>query len=388
MTARIGVLAAVLVLGGLVAGCGDADRKGPAGEPGQLALKDLGEFLKNLPADAPLPDRTRLFRDRFAALETEIGKVVVGQPEVVRGTLTALFVGGHVLLEGVPGLGKTLLVRTLAQALDLSFNRVQFTPDLMPADIIGTNIISEAPDGKRVFSFQPGPLFAQIVLADEINRATPKTQSALLEAMQEHSITVGGTMHRLQEPFFVMATQNPIEQEGTYPLPEAQLDRFFFKLIVNYSGREEMATILDRTTRGEWPQPERVMTGEEIRQWQQLVREVLVAPPVQDYAIRLVLATHPQGEFATAEANKYIRRGASPRGAQAIVLAGKVRALLEGRYNVSFEDIRRVYLPALRHRVLLNFEAQAENIPSDTVLAQILNEVKEKPADLVKPVPA
>src|SRR5437763_494608 len=290
--------------------------------------------------------------------------------------------------DGVTGLGKTLLVRTMSQFLDLKFNLIQFTPDLMPSDIIGTNIISEAPDGKRTFSFQPGPLFAQIVLADEINRATPKTQSALLEAMQEHSITVGGTMHRLQEPFFVMATQNPIEQEGTYPLPEAQLDRFFFKLIVNYSGREEMATILDRTTRGEWPKAERVMDGERIRHWQQLVREVLVAPPVQDYAIRLVLATHPQGEFATAETNRYFRLGASPRGAQAQVLAGKVRALLEGRYNVSFDDIRRVYLPALRHRVLLNFEAQAENIPSDQVLAQILNEVKEKPADIVRPVPA
>src|SRR5262249_12904726 len=218
------------------------------------------------------------------------------------------------------------------------------------------------------------------------NRATPKTQSALLEAMQEHSITVGGTIHRLQEPFFVMATQNPIEQEGTYPLPEAQLDRFFFKLIVNYSGRQEMATILERTTRGESPQPQQVMGGEEIRQWQPLVREVLVAPPVQDYAIRLVLATHPQGEFATPDANKYIRCGGSPRGAQALVLAGKVRALLEGRYNVSFEDIRSVYLPAMRHRVLLNFEAQAENIASDTVLAQILNEVPEKAADIVAAV--
>src|SRR5207247_802028 len=272
------------------------------------------------------------------------------------------------------------------QVLDLKFNRVQFTPDLMPADIIGTNIISEGPDGKRVFSFQPGPLFAQIVLADEINRATPKTQSALLEAMQEHSVTVGGTIHRLEEPFFVMATQNPIEQEGTYPLPEAQLDRFFFKLVVNYSGRQEMATILDRTTRGEWPQAGRVMDGEEVRQWQQLIREVLVSPPVQDYAIRLVMASHPQGEFATAETNRYIRCGASPRGAQALVLAGKVRALLEGRYNVSFEDIRRVYLPAMRHRLILNFEAQAENIPSDTVLAQILNEVKEKAPESITAV--
>src|SRR5437667_3282976 len=337
---------------------------------------------------ASMAERAEQFRQAYARMQSEIGKVIVGHAEIVHGVLTSLFVGGHALLEGVPGLGKTLLVRTLSQVLDLKFNRIQFTPDLMPADIMGTNIITETPDGKRLFTFQPGPLFAQIVLADEINRATPKTQSALLEAMQEHSVTIGGTIHKLQEPFFVMATQNPLEQEGTYPLPEAQLDRFFFKLMVNYSGREEMATILDRTTRGEWPTAEKVMDGGEIRKWQQLVREVLVAPPVQDYAIRLVLATHPQGEFATADANRYIRCGASPRGAQAIVLAGKVRALLEGRYNVSFEDIRRVYLPALRHRVLLNFEAQAENIPSDTVLAQILNEVKEKPADLVKPVPA
>jgi MoxR-like ATPase len=329
-----------------------------------------------------MQERAEQFRKAYAQVQNEIGKVIVGHTDIVHGVLTCLFVGGHALLEGVPGLGKTLLVRTLSQVLDLAFNRIQFTPDLMPSDIIGTNIIMDTPDGKRVFNFQPGPLFAQIVLADEINRATPKTQSALLEAMQEHSITVGGTIHRLKEPFFVMATQNPIEQEGTYPLPEAQLDRFFFKLIVNYSGRQEMATILERTTRGEWPEPQRVMSGDDIRQWQQLVREVLVAPPVQDYAIRLVLATHPQGEFATPDANKYIRCGGSPRGAQALVLAGKVRALLEGRYNVSFEDIRRVYLPAMRHRVLLNFEAQAENMASDTVLAQILNEVQEKASDV------
>jgi MoxR-like ATPase len=297
--------------------------------------------------------------------------------------LTCLFVGGHVLLEGVPGLGKTLLVRTLSQVLDLAFNRIQFTPDLMPADIIGTNLISESADGKRVFSFQQGPIFSQIVLADEINRATPKTQSALLEAMQEHSVTVGGTIHTLEEPFIVLATQNPIEQEGTYPLPEAQLDRFFFKLIVNYSGRDEMATILDRTTRGQWPKAEKIMDGPEIQRWQQLIREVLIAAPVQDYAIRLVLATHPQGDFAIAATNQYIRCGASPRGAQAIVLAAKVRALLEGRYNVSFEDIRRVYLPAMRHRILLNFEAQAENIPADNVLGQVLTEIKEKADDRI-----
>src|SRR5437764_9360271 len=244
---------------------------------------------------APMAERAAQFREAYARMRAEVGKVIVGHQDVVDHVLTCLFVGGHVLLEGVPGLGKTLLVRTLSQVLDLKFNRVQFTPDLMPSDIIGTNIISEMPDGRRAFSFQPGPLFAQIVLADEINRATPKTQSALLEAMQEHSITVGGTIHRLVEPFFVLATQNPIEQEGTYPLPEAQLDRFFFKLIVNYSGREEMATILDRTTKNLWPQPERVMNGDEIRTWQALVREVLIAPAVQDFAIRLIMATHPGG---------------------------------------------------------------------------------------------
>jgi MoxR-like ATPase len=325
-----------------------------------------------------MQQRTDEFRKAYGKVFREIGKVIVGHSDIVHGILTCLFVGGHALLEGVPGLGKTLLVRTLSQVLDLKFNRIQFTPDLMPSDIIGTNIISETAEGKRAFTFQAGPLFAQIVLADEINRATPKTQSALLEAMQEHSVTVGGTIHRLEEPFFVMATQNPIEQEGTYPLPEAQLDRFFFKLVVNYSGREEMATILDRTTRGEWPKAEKVMDGSQIQQWQQLVREVLVAPQVQDYAIRLVLATHPGGDYAAADTNRYIRCGASPRGAQALVLGAKVRALLEGRYNVSFEDIRKVYLPALRHRILLNFEAQAENIPSDVVLQAILKEVKEK----------
>jgi MoxR-like ATPase len=325
-------------------------------------------------------DRAKQFRQEYDAVFREIGKVIVGNAEIVNGVLTCLFVGGHALLEGVPGLGKTLLVRVLSQVLDLQFNRIQFTPDLMPSDIIGTNIINETAEGQRVFTFQPGPLFAQIVLADEINRATPKTQSALLEAMQEHSITVGGTIHSLQEPFFVMATQNPIEQEGTYPLPEAQLDRFFFKLVVNYATRDEMSVILDRTTKGENPQVAKVMDGARIRHWQHLVREVLVAPPVQDYAIRLVLATHPGGPFAAAVANKYIRCGASPRAGQALVLAGKVRALLQGRVNVGFEDIRAVYFPALRHRVLMNFEAQAENIPSDNVLADILKEVKEKEA--------
>ncbi|HMB07797.1 MAG TPA: MoxR family ATPase [Isosphaeraceae bacterium] len=327
---------------------------------------------------ASMEFRADEFRTAYNRVKGEIAKVIVGHDEVVHGVLTCLFVGGHALLEGVPGLGKTLLVRTLADALALDFNRIQFTPDLMPADIIGTNIVMEAPDGRRAFEFQRGPIFSQIVLADEINRATPKTQSALLEAMQEHSVTVGGTVHRLKEPFFVMATQNPIEQEGTYPLPEAQLDRFLLKLIVGYSTREELSTILDRTTRGERPKAERVIDGATLIEMQALVREVIIAPHVQDYAIRLALATHPRGPFAAGAANQYIRWGSSPRGVQTLVLAAKVRALLDGRYNVSFEDLRRVYLPSLRHRVLLNFEAQAEGIESDEVLLKVLDSVPER----------
>ncbi len=325
-----------------------------------------------------MPARVEQFRKAYGLVFREIGKVVVGASEIVHGVLTCLFVGGHALLEGVPGLGKTLLIRTLSQVLDLKFNRIQFTPDLMPSDILGTNIITETPEGRRAFQFQAGPIFAQIVLADEINRATPKTQSALLEAMQEKQVTAGGVVHKLQEPFFVMATQNPLEQEGTYPLPEAQLDRFFFKLLVHYATRDELSIIIDRTTTGHWPQPERVIDGSEILRYQRLVREVLIAKPVQDYAIRMTLATHPGGEFATAETNKYIRCGSSPRGAQAIVLAAKVKALLEGRYNVGFGDIKSALLPALRHRILLNFEAQAENIPSDTLLKEIIKQIPEK----------
>ena len=329
-------------------------------------------------ADATMEVRSQEFRDSYNRVKSEIAKVIVGHDEIVHGVLTCLFVGGHALLEGVPGLGKTLLVRTLADALTLDFNRIQFTPDLMPADILGTNVVMEAPDGRRQFEFQRGPIFSQIVLADEINRATPKTQSALLEAMQEHSVTVGGTIHTLKEPFFVMATQNPIEQEGTYPLPEAQLDRFMFKLVVGYSTREELTTILDRTTRSERPKAERVIDGETLIRMQRLVREVIVAPHVQDYAIRLALATHPGGPFAADVTNQYIRWGSSPRGAQTLVLAAKVRALLDGRYNVSFEDLRRVLLPSLRHRVLLNFEAQAENVAADEVLLKVLDAVPEK----------
>ncbi len=328
--------------------------------------------------DPAIQKATEEFRRKFAAVKAEIGKAIVGHEEIVDGVLTCLFTGGHALLEGVPGLGKTYLVRTLAQALTLKFSRIQFTPDLMPADIIGTNIIVEDPaTGRRGFSFQQGPLFAQIVLADEINRATPKTQSALLEAMQEHTVTVAGKRHQLVEPFFVMATQNPIEQEGTYPLPEAQLDRFFFKLIVKPSDRQELKTILDRTTTGHKPDVKAAMSGDEILGSQQLVQRVVVAPHVQDYAIRLVLATQPNGPYSTEQTNRYIRWGSSPRGAQALSLAAKVRALLEGRFNVSFDDVRAAVLPALRHRVLLNFEAQAEGLETDKVLGDILDKTPQ-----------
>ncbi|HRX81277.1 MAG TPA: MoxR family ATPase [Pirellulaceae bacterium] len=318
------------------------------------------------------------FRQRYTAVRNEIGKVIVGHDDIVHGVLTCMFVGGHCLLEGVPGLGKTLLVRTLAQALHLDFSRIQFTPDLMPADILGTNMVMESPDGRKVFEFQKGPIFTQICLADEINRATPKTQSAMLETMQEGTVTVAGQRFELKQPFFVMATQNPIEQEGTYPLPEAQLDRFFFKLVVGYSTREELSTIVDRTTRGISVTPENVMDGGEIIRWQKLIREVILAKHVQDYIVRLTLATHPEGPHALPITNKYLRWGSSPRGAQTLALAAKVRALLEGRFNVSFEDVRRVYLPAMRHRVILNFEAQAEGMETDHVLLEILEQLPEK----------
>jgi MoxR-like ATPase len=318
------------------------------------------------------------FRKRYQAVFEQIGRVIVGHEDIVHGVLTCLFVGGHCLLEGVPGLGKTLLVRTLADALSLPFNRVQFTPDLMPSDILGTNMVVETPEGKRVFEFQKGPIFTQICLADEINRATPKTQSALLETMQEGTVTVAGIRHVLNKPFFVLATQNPIEQEGTYPLPEAQLDRFMFKLVVGYSTREELNTVVDRTTKGLNITPEKVMDGAEITKWQKLVREVILAPHVQDYLVRLTLATHPEGPFALKSTNQYLRWGSSPRGAQTLALTSKLRALLEGRYNVSFEDVRRVYLPAMRHRVILNFEAQAEGVDTDKVLLELLEQVPEK----------
>jgi MoxR-like ATPase len=324
------------------------------------------------------------FRETFIKLRNEIGKVVVGHTEVVDGVLMALFAGGNVLLEGVPGLGKTLLVRTLAQTLTLPFSRIQFTPDLMPADVIGTNIVMEDQDtGRRKFEFQKGPIFAQVVLADEINRATPKTQSALLEAMQERSVTVAGQTYKLVQPFLVLATQNPIEQEGTYPLPEAQLDRFIFKIVVGYSQLDDLMTILDRTTATIQPESSKVLDGPTIIEMQQLARGVIVAPHVKEYVARLVLATHPMGSMAAGGANgptnKYVRCGASPRAAQALMLGGKVRALVEGRYHVSFADIRSVAAMSLRHRLILNFEAEADRVDPDALVKQIVDMTPTEP---------
>ena len=315
------------------------------------------------------------FRESYSTLRTEIGKVIVGQNEIVEGTLIAVLAGGHVLLEGVPGLGKTLLVRTLSEALDLSFSRIQFTPDLMPADILGTNLVMETPGGRREFQFQRGPIFAHIILADEINRATPKTQSAMLEAMQEKQVTAGGELRKLAEPFFVLATQNPIDQEGTYPLPEAQLDRFFFKLLVGYPTAAELTEVLSRTTETAKAEIKKVLQGDTLREMQRLVREVPVASHVKDYAVRLVLATHPKTETAAPIASQYLRFGSSPRGGQTLLLGGKVRALTQGRFNVSFEDIETVAPPTLRHRLILNFEAEAEGITTDHIIAQILKDV-------------
>jgi MoxR-like ATPase len=324
-------------------------------------------------ADPQVEKLVQEFRRLFDAVRSEIGKAIVGHDEIVEGVLVCLFVGGHTLLEGVPGLGKTYLVRTLGEVLNLKFSRIQFTPDLMPADIIGTNIIVEDPaTGRRDFKFQKGPLFGQLILADEINRATPKTQSALLEAMQEHTVTVAGTRYPLEEPFFVMATQNPIEQEGTYPLPEAQLDRFFYKLIVKYSSKEELSEIINRTTTGHKAEIVQVMKGETIVQCQKLIRRIIVAPHVQDYILRAVMATHPGGPYAVSATNKYVRWGASPRAAQAVTLAAKVMALLDSRFNVGFADVEKVFLPCLRHRTLLNFEGQAEGVDVDDVLLEIL----------------
>jgi MoxR-like ATPase len=312
------------------------------------------------------------FRTDFGRLRQEIAKVIVGQDEIVEGTLAALIAGGHVLLEGVPGLGKTLLVRTVADALHLKFSRIQFTPDLMPADLVGTNVVLESPEGGRRFEFQRGPVFANIVLADEINRATPKTQSALLEAMQEHHVTVGGQTYPLPKPFFVLATQNPLEMEGTYPLPEAQLDRFFFKLLVKFPKFEELEYILDRTTEALNPRAEPIFAGERILELATLVRQIPVAPEVRRYAISVVMATHPDHDLAAPLTKQYVRYGSSPRGAQAIILAAKLRSILDGRYHVARDDIKAVAPMALRHRLILNFEGQADGVATDAVIANVL----------------
>lgn len=319
--------------------------------------------------------RIEHFREAFNAMRSEIGKVIVGQQEIVDGVLTAMMAGGHVLLEGVPGLGKTLLVRTLGQVLDLPFSRIQFTPDLMPADILGTNIVVENPDGRREFQFQKGPIFASLVLADEINRATPKTQSAMLEAMQERQVTAGGAVRPLGNPFFVLATQNPIDQEGTYPLPEAQLDRFFFKVLVGYPTADELSEVLHRTTEGVQVDVQPMVDAAKILEMRRLVREVPVASHVKNYAVRLILATHPETEHAAAVTNQYLRFGSSPRGAQTLILAAKTRALTEGRFNVSFDDIRAALQPGLRHRLIPNFEAEAEGVTTDLILDQIVEAV-------------
>jgi MoxR-like ATPase len=317
--------------------------------------------------------RVQDFVASFEGLRAEVEKVIVGHREIIDHVLVGLFAGGHVLLEGVPGLGKTLLIKTLAEGLELSFSRVQFTPDLMPADIIGTNIIVEDAGGRKHFQFQPGPIFAHIVLADEINRATPKTQSALLEGMQEAAVTVGGVSRPLPGPFFVLATQNPIEMEGTYPLPEAQLDRFMLKLRVRYPAIEELNTIIDRTTQARPVTVERVMSGERVLSFRELIREVPIADHVRGLASTIIMATHPQWEQAPDSARRFIRYGASPRGAQALVLGAKVRALTQGRFNVSVEDLRALATPALRHRIILNFEGEAEGIDTDTLIKQIVD---------------
>ena len=324
-----------------------------------------------LPAPAMDADQ---FVERARAIEAEVGRVIVGQADLVRQALTCLLAGGHALLEGVPGLGKTLLVSTIADVVACSFTRIQFTPDLMPADIIGTNILVEE-GGGRVFQFQQGPIFANLVLADEINRATPKTQSALLEAMQEHQVTVARTRYRLDEPFFVLATQNPLEMEGTYPLPEAQLDRFLFKVHVPFPTEDDLAVILQRTTGSDRPAASVAATADNVLAMQHLAREVPIAPHVTAYAVALLVATHPDQPRAPEVVREYVRYGGSPRGAQALVAGAKVRALLEGRYNVSVEDLRAVALPALRHRIILNFEGEAEGVTADAIVGTILDSV-------------
>ena len=320
------------------------------------------------------------FAERAQAIEREVGRVIVGQRDLVRQTLTGLLANSHVLLEGVPGLGKTMLVRTIADVIDCTFNRIQFTPDLMPADITGTNILIEE-GGSRVFRFQPGPIFANLVLADEINRATPKTQSSLLEAMQEHQVTVARQRFPLDAPFFVLATQNPLEMEGTYPLPEAQLDRFLFKLWVPFPSEEDLVEIIERTTGATIHTAKAAANAAEVVQMQRLARSVPIAPHVTAYAVSVLSATHPEAPRAPSLVKEYVRYGGSPRGAQALVLAGKIHALLDGRYNVAVEDVRAVAMPALRHRVIRNFEGEAEGITSDAIVRSVLDAVPAPSVD-------
>ena len=327
---------------------------------------------------APPNMDTEAFSDLAQRIEGEIGRVIVGQKDVVRAVLIAIIAGRHALLEGVPGLGKTMLIRTLADVLDLEFSRVQFTPDLMPSDIVGTDILEETEDGRRVFRFQRGPIFANLVLADEINRATPKTQSAMLEVMQEKRVTVGNTTYALEMPFFVLATQNPIEQEGTYPLPEAQLDRFIFKVNVDYPTVDDLVTIIDRTTGAQVPAPQKVADGQAVMQMGTLALNVPVPSHVSEYVARLIVATHPFNAEAPQRVKEYLQYGASPRGAQALIIGSKINALLEGRFNVSFEDVAAVAPAALRHRILLNFEALAEGIQPDEVIAHLLESVPKQ----------
>ncbi len=317
-----------------------------------------------------------VFRQYADQIEKEIAKVIVGQREVVRHVLISILAGGHTLLEGVPGLGKTMLIRTFGEVLDLTFSRIQFTPDLMPADIVGTEILIDQ-DGQREFRFQPGPVFANLVLADEINRATPKTQSAMLEAMQEHSVTVAKQTYQLQEPFFVLATQNPLEMEGTYPLPEAQLDRFMFKVNVLFPSSAELAQILERTTGDREAQAQKVISADQILAMRELARQVPAASQIGDYISRLIVASHPDHPAAPELVRRYVRYGSSPRGGQAIMLGAKVTALLDGRFNVAFEDVRAIVPSALRHRLLLNFEGLADEIPPDQILAEVLMNVPE-----------
>ena len=321
---------------------------------------------------ATTEERAERFRTATQRVIDEVGKLIVGHHEVVRDTVVCLIVGQNVLLEGVPGLGKTQLVRALGRALDLSFSRIQFTPDLMPSDITGTNILVEREDGRRSFRFEPGPIFANLILADEINRATPKTQAALLEAMQERQVTVARRVRPLELPFFVMATQNPIEMEGTYPLPEAQVDRFMFKLVVEYPSADELGEIVERTTGVEEPKLRAVASGQELLEMGRFARRVPIAPHVERYVVDLVKATHPAGPASSEITRRYVRYGASPRAAQALVLAGKTYALLDGRYNVSYDDVRGAVKAAMRHRVLLNFEAEADGVTSEQVLDQVL----------------